>query len=126
LYFIFEPYNEKQIAMEYGLIGNRQATVTHRFNSKTAAESKPFKGIEVDLFSHTIIQEDFCDLISEVAGNHFDIVRQPGADKSYATFYIAPKDYALIEGGMMYTTAGRIITDLISKGLLIKGYWTVK
>lgn len=112
--------------MEYGLIANEQVTVSQRFRSTNAAESKPFKGIEVDLFSHNIPQEDFNNLITEVAGNHFDVTRQPDVEDSYATFYIAPKDYALIEGGMMYTTAGRIITDLISKGLLIKGYWTVK
>lgn len=111
--------------MEYTLASAPQTVISRR-NSSTAEESKAFKAIEVDLFSYNVHEGNYQRVIAQVAGDHFTVVRQPDVSESYATFCIAPKDYALVDGGMMYTTAGRIIADLIGRGFLIQGYWTIK
>ena len=93
---------------------------------KSAKQSETFKGIEVDLFSYSLAPDKFQGVIETVCGEHFEVVLQPEVSDDYATFYIAPKEYCLVDGGMMYTSAGSIISKLISRGFLIKGYWTVE
>lgn len=94
--------------------------------SKDSKLFEAFKGIEVDLFSYTIAPDKFHEIIQFVCGEHFDVKLQPEAKEDYVTYYIAPKDSCLVDGGMMYSSAGSIISALISRGFLIKGYWTVE
>ncbi|XOV68487.1 MAG: hypothetical protein ACFHU9_04770 [Fluviicola sp.] len=97
-----------------------------KHKSKSVIPSEIFRGIEVDLFSYTVAPDRFQEIIQSVCGEHFDVRLQPEVSEDFATYYIAPKEYCLVEGGMMYSSAGSIISELISRGFLIKGYWTVK
>lgn len=84
-----------------------------------------FVGIEIDLFSYSIAPDNFLSTIQSVCGEHFDVQLQPEVSDKFTTIYIAPKEYCLVDGGMMYSSAGSIISNLVSKGFLIKGYWTI-
>lgn len=117
--------------MDISLANNQEEAKTFkvfgkRGTSKKSKSSETFKGIEVDLFSYTIAPDNFQKSIAAICGEHFDVVLQPEVSEDYATFYIAPKDYCLVEGGMMYTSAGSIMSELISRGFLIRGYWTIE
>ncbi len=111
--------------MEQTITAIQQSTISNR-NTTHSEDGKSLKGIEIDLFSHKIHEGNYQRVISQVVGEHFTVIRQPDVSEAYATFSIFPKDYALIEGGMMYTTAGRMVSDLINRGFLIQGFWTVK
>lgn len=93
------------------------------FSSKeTSNDDVTLSAIELRLFSYNIDEENFQQVIEAVAGNHFIVTKIEEKHNEFSTFRIAPQDYCLIEGGMMYTSAGSIISELISRGFLIKGY----
>lgn len=79
--------------------------------------NKTLKGIEVDLFSYKVSSCSIEKLINESCGQHFEVSQ---LNSSQFSFHIQPKDYCLVNGGMMYTSAGTIVSSLNSKGVLVK------
>ncbi|MCR9172621.1 MAG: hypothetical protein NXI10_09025 [bacterium] len=117
--------------MDISITGKQNQSHSFQFFGRTKKANREksleaFKGIEVDLFSYSIAPDKFEDEVKNVCGEHFYVHLQSDVSEDYATFYITPKDYCLVDGGMMYTSAGSIISELITRGFLIKGYWTVE
>lgn len=83
------------------------------------------KAVEVDLFSYQLDASDFELKLLEICGNQFKYEKKQTSD-IHTTFYITPEDHCLVEGGMMYKSAGSILADLTSHGFLIKGFRTIE
>lgn len=89
-------------------------------------EGSTLKGIELSLFSFQVSLKDYESLLEKVCGTHFQYQILSISEVGAMTVYISPEDYCLIEGGMMYKSAGNIISELVKRGLLIKGMRTIE
>lgn len=96
-------------------------------NQGIRSEQRILKGIEIDVFSYRIPESRFKQVLDEVCGEHCNIDDLPTkARKPSASFFITPKDFCLVDGGMMYTSAMSILSQLTSKGLLIQEFRTIE
>lgn len=94
-------------------------------NASVDQGNSTLKAVEVDLFSYQLDAADFELKLREICGNQFKYEKKHSTE-IYTTFYITPEDHCLVEGGMMYKSAGSILADLTSHGFLIKGFRTVE
>lgn len=92
--------------------------------SDSTAEEEILKGVEVELLQHTPSGPAHERILSEICGAHF-FFKTLRAGKSSIVYYIRPFDHSLVNGGMMYTSAGSLISAIISRGLLLKNVRTI-
>jgi hypothetical protein len=88
--------------------------------------SRKMIGVEVDLFSYKVPATKFEHVLAEVCGEQFDFDALDGHSNETVSFFITPKDYCLVDGGMMYTSAVSILKKITDKGLLVEEFRTVK
>ena len=100
------------------------AKPTTKSQTATRNEGK-LKGIELSLFSYQIDPVRYHRIFSEVCGTHFHYRITIQHDSSLRVL-VAPHDHCLVEGGMMYTSAGYIMATLHERGFLIRGYQTIE
>lgn len=67
---------------------------------------------------------EIIDRITEVIGGHFHLEFGLFSENSVSVT-IKPKDYCLVDGGMMFRTAGCIITRLLDHGIFIQSMDTI-
>ncbi len=89
-------------------------------------ETNILKGIELSLFSYRVSLKDYESTLKEVCNTHFQYQILSVSEAGVMTVYISPEDYCLVDGGMMYKSAGSIISELVKRSLLIKGMRTVE
>lgn len=95
-------------------------SVHHNYTPAPTTKSNVLKGIELDIFSYQLNEQQLVDRLNEACGAHF-ICKRIKQDEKNSTFYITPHEYALVNGGMLYKSAGNIVSKLTSKGILIAG-----
>ena len=84
------------------------------------AQGSILKGIELSIFSYQIHIDEYERCLREVCGTHFQYERRWVSHKGVMTVFISPRDFCLVEGGMMYKSAGSIISDLLNEGFFIQ------
>lgn len=89
-------------------------------------EGSSLKGIEVSLFSLRISLDEYETNVTEVCDTHFQYKVLSISENGTMTVYISPKEYCRVNGGMMYTSAGSILSDLVSSGFLVKSFRTIE
>lgn len=99
------------------IFGNLSREVSNDYDS---INGSILKGIDVSLFSYQVSLDNYENKIKEVCGTHFEYRISSISDEGAMTVFISPKEFCLVDGGMMYKSAGSIIADFIEKGFLIK------
>lgn len=79
------------------------------------------RGITLKLFSES---PNITERTKAIIGNHF-ICKIEQLDTQSIRVTICPKEYCLVNGGMMYKTAGTIIANLISNGIFVRSMDTI-
>lgn len=92
----------------------------HNYVQSSSAKTNVLKGIELDLFSYQLNEDDFVKKLREACGTHF-MCELVSNDEKHSTYYITPHEYSLVNGGMLYKSAGNIVSKLSDKGILIAG-----
>lgn len=99
---------------------NSTRSVQHSYGRTEKVKANILKGIELDLFSYHLAENDFENKLAEACGQHFicELIKK---DVKHSTYYITPQEYSLVNGGMLYKSAGNIVSKLTNKGILIAG-----
>ena len=83
-------------------------------------EKSTLKGIELSIFSYQIPMGEYEMFLKEVCGTHFQYELRRVSHDGVMTIFISPKEFCLVEGGMMYKSACCIISDLMNRGFFIQ------
>ncbi len=83
------------------------------------------KAVELSLFSYQLPFTGYESFLKEVCGTAFRYEIKSVSEEGVMTVLIAPHDFCLVEGGMLYKSAGSIISSLIENGFLIHAMATV-
>jgi hypothetical protein len=83
-------------------------------------EKNVLLGIELTLFSYEHAVSDFETLLEQICGTHFRYEVLSITEDCKMTVFVRPREHCLVEGGMMYKSAGSIIKDVFARGFLIQ------
>jgi len=89
-------------------------------NSVFSNNNHVLSHIDVVVMKHQFITSNIEFICREICNTHFEYQIESYENNSSHKISIRPKEHCLVEGGMMYKSAGSIISKMIENGLMIK------
>lgn len=77
-------------------------------------------GVELTVFSYDHPVSDFEPILEDICGTHFMYEVLSITEDCKMTVFVRPRQHCLVNGGMMYKSAGSIIKDVFARGFLIQ------